>query len=496
MRLLARRTAFTIWTTMLLAATFAINSGLNFILGLLIARFLGPAQFGLYALGAALLVLVNAFAIDWLKLSTIRFYSKSKRESEPSIRATLDGLAALCTLALLVPLLVALLMGVDLKIPTAIAAAAVAAGVVGGLFDYQQAVARAREEDATYVRMVLVKNMLALLLMVGGAWWTQDPALVLLGSAISSFAALIVVRRALADAALDLKALDASQVRIFASYAFPLVATNVLLSTIPLLNRSMMASQHGLAEAGYFALASDIGVKLMGTLGATLEIMLLPWAVRALDRDGQDAAHARIRRNLVIVIAIILPVGAGLLLVMPAFESLVVPQAYHGHFGFYVWLLMPGLVAMPIMQVGFNPVFLISRKTAVSTLSALVAVGINGVCIGLITLGFARDLGPAAIAGAMSLAFVAAALIVAAGALRTAPIAPSGKDVAAITAALLAMSLALWPLRLGQPAALTLGLQIMAGAAIYVAVLLAANVSDCRSAALAYVRSRTAKASA
>ena len=63
---------------MLLAATFAINSGLNFVLGLLIARFLGPEQFGLYALGAALLVLINAVAIDWLKLSTIRFYSRDK----------------------------------------------------------------------------------------------------------------------------------------------------------------------------------------------------------------------------------------------------------------------------------------------------------------------------------------------------------------------------------------------------------------------------------
>ncbi len=481
---------------MLLAATFAINSALNFILGLLIARFLGPAQFGLYALGAALLVLVNAFAIDWLKLSTIRFYSKSKRESEPAIRATLDALAALCTLALLVPLLVALLMGVDLKIPTAIAAAAVAAGVVGGLFDYQQAVARAREEDATYVRMVLVKNMLALLLMVGGAWWTEDPALVLLGSAISSLAALIVVRRALADAALDLKALDTAQIRIFASYAFPLVATNVLLSTIPLLNRSVMASQHGLAEAGYFALASDIGVKLMGTLGATLEIMLLPLAVRALDRDGEGAAHARIRRNLVIVIAVILPVGAGLLLLMPAFESLVVPAAYHGHFSSYVWLLMPGLVAMPIMQVGFNPVFLVSRKTTVSTLSALVAVGINGIFIGTITLGLVPNTGPVTIAGAMSLAFVGAALIIAAGALRAAPIMPSAKDMVAITLALAAMSLALWPLRHGQPAVLTLGLQILGGALIYGAVLLAANVSGCRTAALACLRPRTAKAPA
>ncbi len=483
---------------MLLAATFAINSALNFVLGLLIARFLGPEQFGLYALGAALLVLVNAFAIDWLKLSTIRFYSRSKRESEPSIRATLDGLAALCTLALLVPLLAALVSGADLRIPTAIAAAAVAAGVVGGLFDYQQAVARAREDDAAYARMVLVKNVLALLLMVGGAWWTGDPALVLLGSAISSLGALTVVRRALADAPLDLTALDRGHIKVFASYAFPLVATNVLLSTIPLLNRSMMASHHGLAEAGHFALASDIGVKLMGTLGATLEILLLPLAVRALDQEGEAAAHDRIRRNLVIVLAVILPVGAGLLLVMPAFEQLLVPAAYHGHFGSYVWVLMPGLIAMPIMQVGFNPVFLISRRTGISTLSAAIAVGINGLLIAAVAFGPAAGIGvaPAAIAGAMSLAFVVAALVVAAAALRSAPVGPSWREAAAIATALAAMVVTLWPLRDGSSAALTLALQLAAGAAAYGAVLFAANVAGCRSALLAHLRSTAAKAPA
>jgi O-antigen/teichoic acid export membrane protein len=481
---------------MLLAATFAINSALNFILGLLIARFLGPEQFGLYALGAALMVLIYAVAIDWLKLSTMRFYSLTKRASDPTIRATLDAMAALSALALIGILITAIVAGVDLMIPTAIASAAVAAGVLGGLFDYQQAVARAREEDAVYARMVIIKNALAFLLMVGGAWWLKDPALVLAGSALSSLAAVISVRRALADAPLALRSIERSHVRVFAAYAFPLVATNVLMLTIPLLNRSYMASAFGLAEAGYFALASDIGVKLLATLGTTLEIMLLPLAVKALDLDGIDAAHHQIRKNLTVIIAAILPVAAGLLVTLPTIEALVVPKAFHDHVSTYMWILMPAFIALPLMQVGFNPVYLISRKTLVSTLSAVIAVAVNAVLIGLLFLGFGAWLGPMAVAGAMSVAFVSSALVVGTGAMSHRNARPQMRDLALVAAGLALMVSALWPFRDMPPSLLGLMAQGLAGLTIYGGVMLAGDVACCRSHLMALIRARRVSAPA
>jgi O-antigen/teichoic acid export membrane protein len=474
----------------LLALTFATNSALNFVLGLLIARFLGPEQFGLYALGAALLVLINAFAIDWLKLSTIRFYSQDIRKAEPAIRASLDGLAALCTLALLAILLTAIVAGVDLMIPTAIAAAAVAAGVAGGLFDYQQAVARAREEDVIYAKMVIIKNVLALLLMVGGAWLTKDPALVLAGSALSCLAALVVVRRALADAPLSLGAINGGHVRTFAGYALPLIATNVLLASIPLLNRAYMASNFGLAEAGYFALAADIGFKVMATVGATIEIMLLPLAVRAMEREGLQAAHEQIGRNLVLILACLLPLAAGTLTILPAFEALLVPSAFHGHFSQYVWLLMPAFLALPLMQVGFNPVFLVSKRTMISTLSACAAVGVNAAIMMVLFLFPGLTFGPAGVALAMSAGFVMSMLIVARGALRFPIIRPSIRDLCWIMAGLVVMVGCLWPWREMKPASLALGLQLLCGSTIYVAFMVAGDVAGCRRKIIGYLNQR------
>ena len=63
---------------------FVINSGLNFALGLLIAYFLGPAEFGRYAIGAALIVLLNTALLDWIRLSAVRFYSLKTRETQPA----------------------------------------------------------------------------------------------------------------------------------------------------------------------------------------------------------------------------------------------------------------------------------------------------------------------------------------------------------------------------------------------------------------------------
>ncbi len=65
---------------MLVVIPFVINALMNFVLGLLVAAVLGPREFGLYAIGAALMVFVNAAAIDWLKLAAIRFYTGSDAE--------------------------------------------------------------------------------------------------------------------------------------------------------------------------------------------------------------------------------------------------------------------------------------------------------------------------------------------------------------------------------------------------------------------------------
>lgn len=454
---------------------FVINAGLNFALGLLVAYFLGPAEFGRYAIGAAIIVVLNTALLDWIRLSTIRFYSQTSRQDQPRVRATLDVLSAGMTIALTGLLIAAIVAGVDFGLPVMLVAASVLGGICGGLFDYHGAIARARFLDAAYARLIIVKNVLALLLMVGGAWWTRDATIVMFGGVVSVMAALLAVRRALADAPLSWSAASRDLALDFARYALPLVGANAIYSLIPLLNRSLLADAYGFAEAGYFSLAADMGLRLFGTLAATLEIVMLREVLRLDEAKGRRAAQKRIADNLVIVLMVALPVAAGLLLVLPVFEKLLVPESFHGRFSAYMLLLLPGFAALTIFVAGLYPVFLLGKRTGMVTLAACAGLAAN------LALVFGAAAGPERFALGQTLSFLVVLVITGWLALRTLPVAPKPRDIGLIVVALAAMTAVVWPLSGRLPPLPELLLQAALGVAVYGGLLLAFDVARCRT---------------
>ena len=465
--------------TMTVLLPFVVNAGLNFVLGLMIAFFLGPAEFGRYAIGAAIVVLVNTAMLDWIKLSAVRFYSLKTRETQPEIRATLDCLIAGISISLCALLLAAVAAGIDFRMPAMMLAASVLAGIGAGLFDYHGAIARARFLDAAYARLVIVKNLLALILMVGGAWLTRDPTVVLLGGLLSAAVALVSVRKTLADAPLSFSAARRDLAWTFAKYALPLVAGNAIYSLIPLLNRSLLAGAHGFAEAGHFSLASDMGLRLFGTLGATLEIVLLRAVIRLDETRGRRAAQKRIAANIVIVLAVALPAVVGFWLILPAFDRMLVPPSFQGRFSAYMALLLPGFAAITIFQAALYPVFLIEKRTLVTTLAAVI-----GLCVNLAIVAAFATSGPMVYGVAQTAAFLAVLAITAVMALRSLPVLPPLRDCGAILLAVAAMAAAIWPLRDRFDPALELVLQVVAGALAYGAIVVICDVARCRTLAL------------
>jgi O-antigen/teichoic acid export membrane protein len=464
---------------------FVVNALLNFALGLLVAYFLGPAEFGRYAIGAAIIVLINTLMLDWIKLSAIRFYSRKSREDEPQIRATLDVLAAGVTIALSGLLVAAVVAGVDLGLPVMLLAASVIGGICAGLFDYHGAIARARFMDGAYARLIIVKNLLALLLMVGGAWWTRDATTVMFGGVVSALAALLTVRRALADAPLRWSAASRELALTFARYALPLVGANATYSLIPLINRSLLAEAHGFAEAGQFSLAADIGLRLFGTLGATLEIVLLREVLRLDETQSRLAAQARIASNLVVVLMVALPVAVGLLLVLPAFEQLLVPPQFHGHFAAYMRQLLPGFAALTIFLAGLYPVFLLGKRTGRVTLAAGLGLAVN-----LALVLAAAGLGPERFAIGQTASFLIVLAITSALALRALPVWPDARAIAVVLGAVLAMAAVVWPLSGRFSPLVELVLQAGLGALVYGGLMLAFDVARCRTLLREWRRAR------
>lgn len=469
--------------------TFILNAVLNLVLGLLIARFLGPDDYGRYALAMAAALVINTLLLDWLKVSATRFYSDSARTSAPDIRASLDLAQGTISLGIIAFALALVISGVDLGLPAALVAATAAAGIATAAFDYQAALARARFHDGAYMRLVIVKNVVSFALMVGGAYLYREPAIVMAGFCLSVISAILLVRPALADPGTRLSHARPERVQEFARYGLPLVIANGIYQIIPMVNRAVAAAMSGFAEAGYFSLAADLGVRLVASVGSALDIFIFQVAVRADAEGGRAAARAQVRRNFTFILMLIAPFIAGYWLILPALEALVVPPDFRGFFSAYTIALLPALFAFAMIQYGLNPAFQIEKATAPVTLAALTGLGVD--ILALVTLP--SDVGPLRYAYAQSSGMVAALLVCLWAALRLMPLMPALRDITGIMGGCATMVLLLGPWREASPTAALPGLIVM-GSLIYGAIILAVDAGGVRVVFRQMIASRKAGA--
>jgi O-antigen/teichoic acid export membrane protein len=227
---------------MLVTTTFLINSAFNFALGLLIARFLGPQGFGQYAIAASVAVVLNTLFLDWIRLAATRFYSERTRAEHPDVRGTLDAIFILSSLGVAITSAIAITLGFDFGLMLILAALAPVMGICNGLFDYHTALVRARFDERSYSLLVILKNVLSLVLMVGGAWWLQSPAVVATGFVLSIFATLLIGRRRLIDPDVNILKPDWMAARGYMLYGVPVILASMIYFLIPLWNRTAIAS--------------------------------------------------------------------------------------------------------------------------------------------------------------------------------------------------------------------------------------------------------------
>jgi O-antigen/teichoic acid export membrane protein len=382
---------------------FLINTIFNLIVGLIVAKFLGPDEYGRFALAIGVMIFGQALAFEWIRQCAIRFYSDRTRERRPHVRASLDA-AFVMSAAGFVPLAGALAyLGPEFSLPRNLVALAFAASIANGLFDYQTALARARFDDRLYMRVVLGKNLLALVLTAGGAWATGSARVALMAGMGSLLGALFFSRKALSDSGAGFARADRRLLRHYGAYALPIVASVVLYQLIPLVNRDLAARYYGFAETGRFALAYDLGLRAVAALGSALDVLLFQIAVRAHDLHGQEKARDQIARNTAVVFALLLPACVGIWIVIPSIEVLIVPAAYRGAFGHFLTLMLPGLFCNGLSQFSLNAVFQIARKTRPMVIAAMI------VCIAdpLIFLALPRADDASSLAIAQSVAMAA-----------------------------------------------------------------------------------------
>ncbi len=471
---------------MVFTLTFLLNAALNFALGLAVAGLLGPEEFGRYALAAAVAMLVNTLLFYWLWFSAARFYSETVRSERPEVRATLDRLLAiLATVTVAVAVAVAVWWNGG-GMPGTLLALGIVGGLAHGLYDFAFTLARARFLDRVYVRLALARALAGFALMLGAAIVWRDGSAVLAALILSTAVALAVVGRALSDAPLSAGRIDTSLLMTFARYSVPLIIGLVVYQAIPFLNRSLVASSYGYAEMGRFSLAYDTISRIFFALGSAFEFILFQMAVRADERDGRDAANAQLGRNVVTVLAVLMPAAAGFWLVLPALAQTIVPAEFRDSFVSYSTLLLPAVVAQAAVTSAMNGVFQIDKRTAPALAAALLGLVVN---VGL-AFYLPRFIGPAGFALAQ-VGGLGAALVVTV--LLAFPVLRRNvrfRELAVVLAGVAAMMIVLAPWRgvLGPLPSLLLG--VPAGLVCYGVVVLAGNVAGCRDYALGLLRRR------
>ena len=469
---------------MRVVSAFFLNVIFNFIVGLLVAKFLGPEEYGRFALSLATALTVQAAFLDWLRLGATRFYSERARGEDPALRATLDVAFALITCGLAVGASCLFMIGVHFPLSNGLIALAMGAAVSNGLFDYNTALVRARFHDSLYVKLVIVKNVLALALTGSGAFYFGSAKMALIGGVVSLSGSVVAARAALSDPGAKAHLASMPIARSVLRYALPIVTSNLLYLCIPLANRSLITIFYGFAETGQFSLAYDIGTKAVQAIGSTLDVLLFQIAVAAHDRHGSEYAKQRIGDNMAIVIAVVVPACIGILLVLPSLQALIVPEQYRGPFGQLLTLMMPGLFFVAMILYAINPIFQIAKRTAPLIGAAVAACVADPVLLYL--LPRSHDASSLAIAqsGAFAVAFVTLVAI----ASLSKPIWPKPRDLIGTILATAAMVAVLLPLRARAPGILTFGAQIIGGLAVYSSLVAIFDIAGLRTMIIGQIR--------
>ena len=467
-----------------------VNALFNFLIGLIVARFLGPEEFGRFALAVAFALVVQVALFDWIRLAAIRFYSDETRQSDPQVRATLDASYGVVTGVLGLGVIALLWLGPTLSLQPSLLGLAALAALVNGLFDYATGLLRASFQDRLYARLVIIKNALGLVLTAGGAIVFHSATMALVGGALSLGGAVALIRSALADPRSAARLASWPLARRYLGYGAPIIVANMFYLVVPLANRTIVTHFWGFAETGQFSLAWDFGQRSLQAIGSALDVVLFQIAVAAHAREGARAGRDQVSKNLGLIVALMLPTTIGVWLVIPSVECLIVPAEFRGPFAQYLTLLLPGLFALSIASYGVNPAFQIEKATWPLILAA--AVGCAGTPLFLLFVPTAHDASGLALAQSLSYLASLAVLIVFAitrAGLRCPPV----RDLAVAALGSASLIAAGLPLRELAPGATTLFLQVLVGGAVYGAIAIALDLGGLRPTIVRLVRERLAR---
>jgi O-antigen/teichoic acid export membrane protein len=433
-------------------------------------RIYEPDDYGIYVIAGTLAAMLGSFTFTWLRVAVLRFASEGEHVD---IRRT-----ALGGLALTSPVLVvaAVAFGIArVPWPAAVGAALISASL--SAFELHLELLRAALAVRRYAATTVVRALGFLALGIAfheiGAGSYALPLALTSSYVVACLTAASRVWRG------DRAPFDRDEARRLWRFGWPTTIAAVLLAAYSGLDRLVVTAIEGAAAGGAYGAVADTTRQLILVPAAAMGGSLVPLAVRRFANDGPDAARAQLRSGFEVLLAALTPMVVGLALVGSDLANVILGPEFAG-VGHQV---MPVLAIVWFGQVITQDYIHISFHLATASkymvFQALVALGVHVALSIPATLAF----GPRGAAGA---AVAAEAISVCFGFLlarRCFPLPTPARAivrVAAATAVMVAVVLALKPATDGLGYAPRIAIQAGAGAIAYGAVALAGDLAGMR----------------
>jgi len=347
-------------------------------MGLVLARLLAPADFGVYAVALAVLNFVMHVNDVGVIAATVQWRGRIEEMAPTGATVALFGsLGVYALFWFTAPLLAALANAPAAVVPIRLLIVII---IIDGITSVRAgALLRRFEQDkvakANLVGFV-VNAILAISLAVMGAG-----ALSFIGGQVAGACVAGVMVFAYARLPVRL-GFDREVARRLARFGLPLAASLGVEAVLLNADYIIVGNQVGVAAVGIYLLAFNLSSWLQGLVGSAIRNVTMPSFSRLAEQDG--ALSAGVQRSLPLLISLVLPVA----IVMSIFAEDLVGVLYGKR-----WL-----PAAPVLQ--FLVVLMIVRLLVSYSLDVLMSAGLTGRTLWL-NLGWLVALMPALVIGTM-----------------------------------------------------------------------------------------------
>lgn len=458
------------------AAVYLVARGLPGVVSFfaipLFSRLLDPAGYGRYALVLATVNVLYALLFQWMRLALVRYLAAAGDNAGRLQSTLMTAMGALVLATGGLAATVCVLPFTSEWRDVILACWAVLA--VQATFELACEYARGMLRPWQFMRMQLARSLafVALgvaLVMAGAGWWGP-----LAGMATGMAAAVVFAWPR--DWKAVRPAIDWTMLKGLALYGLPLSLTVALTVVIGTSDRYLIAWLMGEDAAGLYAVAADFTGQTVTLLMTSIHLAMFPVAVRAWERGGAAEACQRMRANASLLLAVGVPCVVGLVVLAPGISNCFLGRNFRGAAAGIIPVVALGTFLAGLKAYHFDAAFQFVHRTLSQVWIVLIAAVLN-IALNLVAIPRWGILGAA---WASVIAFIVAiTLTVLVGRRHVALPLPAGACVRIVLAGGL-MGLLLAPWR-GHVAPGALALQIVAGAAVYGACLIATDFLGLRA---------------